>query len=274
MTRQFGRVWRMNVHGREILDLSIEFRIERSLKPSQNTAEFTIYNLSAETRKYLSEQKAGLVVEFHAGYKDQTPIPRLFLGELRESTSLRDGANWKTIVTSGDSDQAKKRPVSFSLGPGTTFVNAVQRIVQDMGIAAPGLAAALAGGKFADASKQFTQGFTAHGNGAAELAKLLQAGGLEHSYQNGTLQILPNGSDLGNTGVLLTEGSGLVGSPEVGDKGSIKVRSLLNSDLVPGCAFRVKSANVDGFFVAQKVVYSGQFRGSDWYTDVDAKVRA
>jgi hypothetical protein len=271
--KQFGRVWSLNVHGRDIKGLDIEFRVERSRKSSQNTAEFTVYNLAADTRKYLSQQKAGLVVEFRAGYADQKPIPGIFLGELRETTSLRDGANWKTIVTSGDGDQAKKRPISFSLGPGTTFENAVKRIIAEMGVQAGNLAGQLLKGKLADSSKQFSQGFTAHGNGDEELRKLLKSGGLEHSYQNGVLQVLPIDGNLGNAAVLLKEGAGLIGSPEVGDKGSIKVRSLLTADIRPGAVFKVEAENVTGFYVAKKCVYVGQSAGADWYTDTEADMR-
>lgn len=274
MTKQFGRAWSLNASGKNIVGLDIEFRVERSLKATQNTAEFTIFNLSADTRKFLSEQKRGAIVEFRAGYKDQEPLPRLFLGDLRVVTSLREGADWRTEISNGDGDQKKKKPISFSLGPGTTFENAVKRIVSEMGATIGSTAALLAKGKFSDASKQFSDGFTAHGNGDEELRKLLSAGGLEHSYQNGEIQILEPNGDLANTAVLLKLGTGLVGSPEVGTKGAIKVRSLLNADIAPGRVVRVEAANVSGFYVVKKASYLGGTATNDWYTDAECGVRA
>lgn len=272
MSQQFRRAWELNVHGRKVVGLDIEFEIARSRKSSQNTAEFVVYNLSPDTRKYLSEQKKP-IVEFRAGYADVPALPLLYLGELRFVTHVQEGASWKTIVTTGDGDAAKKRPISFSLGPGTTFEAAVKRIVSDMGVKAGNIAGALLQGKFSDASKQFAQGFAAHGNGDEELRKLLAAGGLEHSYQNGVLQVLPRGADLGNTAPVIKAGTGLVGSPEIGNKGIVKFRSLLNAAIVPAGVVKIESANLTGFYVVSKATYLGQSAGGDWYTDCECKVR-
>lgn len=272
MTKLFGRAAKLNVHGRVFDGLDFEFRVDRHLKASANTAEFSVYNLANETCKFLQAQKGGVIVEFRAGYKDQLPaLPLVFLGQLREVTTTQDDADGLTQISSGDGDKEKKHPIAFSLGPGVSFENAVKKVVSEMGAGVGGALGALGKGKFGDASKQLVEGFTGYGPAGEELDRLLQSGGFEHSFQNGQLQILPRGKALSLSAVIVDQSSGLIGSPELGDKGSIKFRSLLNTELFPGRLAHVKSRHVDGFYRCERVVYSGQNAGNDWFADVEGK---
>lgn len=297
MTALFRRAFKLNVQGRLIEGLDIEFRIDRSLKASQNTGDITIFNLSDHGRKFLQSQKKGVIVELRAGYapantnvigagagaalddigihETKIDLPLIFLGQLREVTSIRNGADWQTQLSSGDSDKEKKRPVAFSFGPGAQIEHVLKRLVADMGAKAGNLAAAIVKGKFADAGKQFVEGVTAYGTGDDELGKLLKGIDLEHSWQNGELQVLPRDGGLEGTAVQLTEDSGLVGSPELGDLGSVKFRSLLNSEIAPGRVVHVEAQNVNAFFIVKRATYTGAAdAGTDWYVDCEGVPRA
>ena len=271
--RLFQRIAKLNVHGKVLEGIDFDFRVDRSIKSTQNTCDITIYNLNESNRKYLQQQAGGVTVELRAGYADDRDPPLLFLGQLREVRTVRNGADWQTEITSGDSDTEKKRPVAFSLGPGTGFENAVKKLAAEMGAKVGNLGAAIRGGKFSDASKQFTEGMTAFGTGDEEMRKLLGAAGFEHSWQNGELQVLPRGGALSLSAVTLAEDSGLVGSPELGEEGSMKARSLLNAEIFPGRVVRVAARNLDGFFRVERAVYSGQISGNDWYVDIEGKPR-
>jgi hypothetical protein len=271
MGRLFDRRATLNVHGKVLEGIDFDFRVDRSLTATQNTCEVTIYNLNQNTRKFLQQQKGGVVIELHAGYADDAKLPLLYLGQLREVRTVRNGGDWQTEITTGDSDEIKKRPVGFSLGPGTQFETAVKKIVADMGGQAGNLASAIKGGKFADASKEFAEGVTAFGNGDDELRKLLHGAGFEHSWQNGVLQVLPRGGALGASAVTLSEATGLVGSPEIGDGGSVRARSMLNAAIFPGRIVHLVAANLDAFVRCERVVYSGSTSGNDWYADLDTK---
>lgn len=270
MTTLFKRAASLNVHGKVLRGLDFEFRVDRALKPESNKADFSIYNLSADNRKYLQSQDGGVIVEFRAGYSGDTELALIFLGQLREVTTVRDGADWTTQISSGDGDKERKHPVAFSLGPGASFDAAVKKSLESMGLRANNITKDIATGKFGDASRELVEGFTAFGFGGPELDRLLDSGGFEGSIQNGELQILPKGQGLNKSAVTLKEATGLVGSPELGDKGSLKFRSLLNAEICPGRMVHVISTNIDDFFRCDRVVYVGQTAGNDWYCDVEA----
>jgi len=272
VTTLFKRAASVNVHGKLLAGLDFDFRCDRSLKPEPNKADFSIYNLAPDTRKYLQTQKGGVVVvELRAGYSSDAELPLIYLGQLREVITVREGADWVTQLSTGDGDTERKHPVAFSLGPGASFEQAVKKQVQAMGLRATNLTKDIATGRFGDASKELVEGFTSFGAGGPELDSLLDSGGLEGSIQNGDLQVLPKGGALNKSAVMLTQDTGLVGSPDLGSKGALKVRALLNAEIVPGRLIHVRATNVDGFFRCERVVYTGQTAGNDWYCDVEAK---
>lgn len=283
MARLFDRLCQITVQDKKLVDLDVEFRVDRSLQPSQNTADFSIYNLSKDTRKHLSDVKGGVVVQLFAGYKSGNPLgaqtavsespPLIFLGKLRELTHLRDSADWITKVSSGDGDEKTKHPISFSLGPGTDLQSAVTKIVKDMGVGIGNSAQMILKGKFKDAGTQFAEGVVIHGNSGEELRKLLKSAGLEHSVQNGQLQVLEQGKALNTTAVKLSPSTGLIGSPEVGGKAKLKARSLMNAQIFPGRLLQIESESIQGFFRVDRAVYVGQRSGADWYVDIEASPR-
>lgn len=285
--RLFDRLCQVIIQDRKLDGLSVDFRIDRSLEPAQNTADISVYNLSEDTRKHLSGVKTGVVCKINAGYKGPSPTspatnaalssigivgdsgepPLIFLGSLRQLTHLRDGPDWITRISSGDGDEQRKAPVSFSLGPGTSFQAAVKKVIDSMKVGVGNAAQAILQGKFQDVGAVFVEGVTVHGNGGDELRRLLRSAELDYSIQNGELQVLPIGKALATTAVKLSPATGLVGSPEVGAKGKIKFRSLMNAQIYPGRKVLIDSASVSGVFRCDRAVYIGQTRGNDWYVD-------
>jgi hypothetical protein len=271
VTRLFDRRAQLNVQGRDLTGLDFSFRVEKSLTKTQNSADIIVFGLSQDTRRFLQSQPNGVIVELRAGYADQSPLPRICLQQLRQVTSLREQQEWRTEISTGDSDQARGEPISFSLGPGTPFANAVKRITTELRAGVGNVDAVV--GKIGG---QYPDGVVVHGFGDDELDSMLRANGLEHSWQDGSLQVLPIGGALNASAVLLTETTGMVGSPELGmnkNAKTCKVRSLLNTDLVPGRVVRLQSDNVTGDYVVSKAVYIGDVAGQDWYVDLEMKVR-
>jgi hypothetical protein len=278
------------VQDRQIEGLKVEFRIDRTLASTPNTADVTVYNLSQENRQFLQELQKP-IVQIRAGYRGEDPTEAdsnqpgstsdatpavVYLGQMREVTNLREGPHWLTRMTTGDGDEGLSQPVKFSLGPGIDVKNVVKKMIEDAGLGIGNAVDALKKGKFQEAGTQFINGFV--GSGAStrqELERLMNSAGLEYSIQNGSVQAVPIGSPLNNQAVLLSPESGLVGSPELGTakeskKPQVKFRSLLNAKIVPGALIRVTSASIDSFFRVQRVVYLGDTHGQDWYVDGEA----
>jgi hypothetical protein len=285
---QFNRFCDVTVHDRLLKGLDVDFTITRSLDVTANTAELLIYNLSEASRKHLAQQATdnGVVCKIDAGYREDpfaasvsaalTGIvpdesPQIFLGEMRTVTSVREGADWITRLSAGDGDQLKKQRVSFSVGPGASFQSVVNKMVDGVKAGVKDSARALLKGEFAEVGKALTEGFSVDGYLGDELPRVLRSGGLEMSVQNGQLQILPIGKALGDVAIKLTPNTGLVGSPEVGNKGRVTVRCLLTSKVYPGRKIKVESQNVTGVYRCHTITYAGQTAGNDWYCDIEAE---
>jgi hypothetical protein len=140
-----------------------------------------------------------------------------------------------------------------------------------MGAQVTSASKAILKGKFKEVGNIFSQGVAVHGNAHNELRKLLDSGGLEHSYQNGEVQILPKGQPLNTNAIKLAPNTGLIGSPELSSKGLVRCRSLLNAQIYPGRKIQIASDSVSGFYRVEKATYSGQSANTDWYVDVEGK---
>lgn len=292
MTELNQRTYRLVLQDLEIgPPLDIDFHVERSVKPEVNKAEITIWNLSQAHRARLASFAGGVVCRLQAGYLSADPtqpgvgepvspesLPGLFLGSLREVTSLREGPHWQTHVSSGDGD-GKDRPIQFSLGPGASLQAAIKRTIQELGIGIGNASKEILGGTgpgFLDGlGKTFAGGVVVSGPADKELERLLRSGGLEHSVQNGELQITRAGKPLNVPAIELTPDTGLVGSPEVGRDAEgqplVRFRALMTSEIYPGRQVRVRSDTVDGYFRAESCSYLGSTYTNDWYVDVDGK---
>lgn len=272
----------VQVSGADSTKLDIEFTIERNLTATANTAEILVYNLSEQTRKTLQAFDGAVPVELHAG-SDPGPIDPgwapglLFKGKLREITSANQGADWITRVSSGDGDEANKL-VSFSIGPGASLTEAVNKLIKEMQVSIGNAKTAILGASFLNGGgTQMPSGAIMHGPAGQQLERLLRAMGKSMSIQNGELQILDSGKPDNQTAYVCNIDNGLIGSPEIATiknsagvkvKGGCKFRSLLTSEIYPGRQVKVESQQVNGYFRVISCSYQGQYAGPDWYVDV------
>lgn len=79
---------------------------------------------------------------------------------------------------------------------------------------------------------------------------------------------MPKSSYTNDIATLLDKESGLIGSPEKTDTG-YKAKSLLRSGINPNTYVEIKSRKINGFFIAKKVEYEGDTRGTNWYTNLE-----
>lgn len=285
----FDRAIRIQVQTKLLEGLDVEFRVDRSLRENPNTADLTIYNLSDENRAFLQTVQRP-IVKISAGYRGDDPTdpdsrqpsqdtgtdpepPLIFLGEMREVTNLREGPNWLTRITTGDGDEALRAPIRFSLGPDSSILNTIKKLVADAGANPGNLFQVLE--RSTQAAQQFLKGAVVHGDAKTELKRLLNSVGVDFSMQNGQIQALPTGQPVNNTAVLLSDGTGLVNSPELGldkktKKPVLKFRALLNAKIYPGSKVKVESDSVSGFYRVERAVYHGQTFGQEWYVDCES----
>ena len=272
MAQLFQRVCTVQVDSLEVSGLRAQFHVTKTLVKEPNTLDLKVTNLSEHTRAGM--QKKGAKVVVLAGYPGTAAI--IFSGDARSIDHVKDGAEWVTHVQCGDGERAYQfARFSQSFKPGTSVADVVAAAAKALGIdASQAIARVKQGG--VRALKQFVGGFAAHGKASSELDKLMQSLGLTWSIQDGSLQVLAGTETLKGQAILLTPDTGLIGSPDHGTPAKpgqpavMKVRSLLQPSIRPGCRIQIQSLAVNGQFRVQKVEHLGDTDGSDWYTDVEA----
>lgn len=270
--------------------LRIQFKVEKNLYTPPNTAEITVTNLSEHTRNAL--QQFGALVTLEAGYQDQlflgddgaNHLPTLFKGTARTIDPVRDGKEWNVRIQCGDGELAYRyADASLSAAPGAPYSDIAGKLAQTLQPAGVDISKFLSQlsvpGLITFPRQQFVTGYAVSGNAMKELQKLLAPTGWAVSIQDGQLQVVARGGSTGELAVLISEGSGMVGSPDHGtpDKNGLqsmlKVKSLLLPTLGPGDPFVLQARDNSGNYSAQKVKHTGDSHaaGDDsWCTEIES----
>ena len=254
----------------EIKDLRVQFSVKKSSAKEPNTAEVTITNLSPARRSALQTKGVKFVLE--CGYVD-TGVKQIFQGDVRHVSHVREGADWRTVLKSGDGERAFQfARISESLGPKSRKSDVIKRLADrfGLGLGNSAKAAAVIPGSY-------DQGIVLSGPVSRELDKVLVGTGYTWSIQDEQLIILSDTEISGQDVPLLTPSSGLIGSPEFGaplvkgGKPQLTFRCLLNANLKPGSKAQVECERFPlGVSVkCAKVEHSGDTAGQDWYTSVE-----
>ena len=110
---KFSRRYRLEVFGLDKKKRFIEypltcsFTVERHTFSMANTASFSLYGLSADTRKNLVydatlvDESENRVIEFYAGY-DGGVLSRIFHGTIKAAYTTREGPELITHITAQD----------------------------------------------------------------------------------------------------------------------------------------------------------------------------
>lgn len=279
MTTLFRRVSDVVIGPLRVTGLRVQFQVERDLLPRPNRAEIRIYNLSKKHQAELEafDARRQVPVRLEAGY--QGAVSQLYHGDLRYVRWEREGPQVVAIVSSGDGLASfRSSRTSRSFAPGTPVADVLRFLAENLGVGLGNLDKAL-GGKLSGNLRVFTGGTVVSGQTADELRRLLDAVGLEHSIQDGALQVIPKGGALEGTAVKLSASTGLVGSPSIntpaGFGGSVfapprevTCSSKLHPDIVPGRLVQLESEFISGLFRTFRVEYRGDTHGADWHSNL------
>lgn len=254
--------------------LRTQFKVVRSLGKEPNSGEVSIYNLNKEHRSALQTKNTPTTLE--AGYIDN--ISQIFSGNLQFGSSVKNGLDWITTIQSGDTGGAKYKSARINTSlKGPVSMGKVLRAAGDaLGLNLGNIPEKVSQGSLRATLQEMTEGVVLSGKSIDVFTKIAKQMGYSWSIQDGQPQLLgPNESISAGDAVVLTASdglsTGLIGSPEAGEDGIVKARSLLQPDLVPGRRVQIISREVDGFFRVDKVTFTGDTWGGDWYSDIEAK---
>lgn len=282
MPRQFGRIVRLSVGDASetlvIEGLRIEFDVEASRVSTPNQASISVYNLSRLTRQRIRKEFTRMKLE--AGYGDG--VGTIFLGELQTVINKKEGVDVITTLSVGDGTKAiQNSTANFTVDPGDDAAqNAILGLIDTFEGVSKGNISAI------KTLPGNMRAVVVSGNTKDEMTKLARKHDLEWSIQQGAVEIVKNDSFINET-VEISSESGMVGSPEMTEKGVI-VKCLLNPAIRPNRVIKVISDFVEfdnaatpsdkresdqgaGFFRVAKVKYSGNNEDGDFFCTIEGE---
>lgn len=244
--------------------LRIKFDINKNSVGSSNKSKIDIFNLSQESRNKIN---VGWVIRLQAGYKGL--MDTIFFGNVAPNgmKSERKEADIITTLECGDGESAIVMTRLDKSYPAGTVLT---QILSDIGIAMNTVTASNsqqvnAGIVLGIPNIVFQRGFTASGSCRDLLDKLCLPNGLRWSVQNGNLNIIPINSTNGQSAIVVSSNTGMIGTPSK-NQGYFEFTSLLNPKLTPGAVVQMDSENtaLNGFYKIVESHFEGDTHETKW----------
>lgn len=248
--------------------LRVIFNVEKTNQPEPHTAKLEIWNLSDDTRSKFRTEK--IPVRLDAGYRDESSL--IFSGDMSYASTIRQGVNWVTSFQAGDGEQAIRSARINENAKGPVKLRAViKQVAKSLGVGLGNLTKKLDAGGFRKQIDELSNGAVLSGKSSKILDDMLKTAGFEWHIENGELVVTSPQETSQETAIVLSIENGLIGSPEVGEKGIVKAISLLQAGLYPTRKVELIADAVGGHFKVIRVVHSGDTWSTDWYSELEAK---
>ncbi len=255
-------------NGIEIKNLRIRAQVEKHTDKEPNTCKIVITNCNERARTFLKQKP--LIVLLQAGYNNQ--LNYLFRGDARTVFSEFTGATIETHLELADGDRAfRYAQINKTYRKHTSVITAVRDAAQTLGLrldASIQASTAL--------QTQFAAGRTLSGATRKELSELLTPFGYKWSIQDGTLTILRDSETRGAEAILVSEDTGMVGSPtfttpdKPGKPVLVKVKTKLETRVAPGTRFAIRSRDIHtAAFRAEKITHDIDTREGPFDTTLE-----
>jgi len=248
--------------------IRIGFDINQNNKPKENKGKFELYNLSLATRQSIGR---GAQIVFDAGYQATHGV--VFSGLVKQVHFERRGPDIVTILEADDGgSNIICSHIDQHFPRGSTWATIVQAIATAMGTPYPyNPVPASIGGCIGVPSFVFPRGFVAHGKCSTVLTTLCRKFGLDWFILNGAINIVPQTMHNGDTAVLISSKTGMIGVPSRSTGSMIKFTSLLNPKLVPARLVQLVSVDktLNGYYKVLGIKVEGDTHDSKWQTECE-----
>jgi hypothetical protein len=266
-------------------NLRVQFEVSKTVQSAPNVAVIRIFNLSPANEAKVKNEFDDVILE--AGYGDSTLV--VFKGNIKHVYRYRDKTDYITEIEAGDGDKSfLKSTMNETLAAGTTTAQLVDR--------AAGSLKATGGttkGAIQVKEKVRLRGKVISGNTRDVLHDVARESGANWSIQDGQLVIVKSNGLLPGSAVLITAETGMLGAPEINDKG-IAVKCLMNPQLRVNGAIKLDNNGIkakrqkaqalgkkqedekepvrldpDGIYKVLKLTHKGDTRGQDWVSEIE-----
>lgn len=273
MTYLFGRRVVVTIDELRVEGLTTKFTV-RHQSDGFGKAQIEIYNLNSTHRQDIETYDDKLVT-LEVGYQDTT-LDQIFKGVIRRGYTKKIPQNYITTLETGDGDKAQKVRMNRAYQPKTPkrlVWSDLVTALKDAGIGAGNAIAKFDLAEFQDNMEEFLSGAAVQGSVLKEIKRMARAAKLDIQIQDQELVVTALDEPLEETAVVLAPGSGLVGEPEKGTKGEIKVKALIIPGLRPKRLIQLDSRRYQGVYVIKSTKYKGDSRGNEWYAYLECVER-
>lgn len=276
-------------------NLRVQFEVAKTIESAPNVAVIRIFNLHPDNEAKIKNEFDEVLL--NAGYEGAMRL--VFRGNIKHVYRYRDGNDYITEIEAGDGDKDfRKAVMNETLAAGTTTSQLVDRAVGTF----KGVGGTTKGHVQVN-ERERIRGKVISGNTRDVLHDVARESGANWSIQDGQLVIVSTNDVLPGEAIVLRADTGMLGAPEINDKG-IAVKCLMNPALrVNGAikldnngikAKRVKAQALatkrekqetnaplgreneqlvrldpDGIYKVLKLTHKGDNRGQDWVSEIE-----
>jgi hypothetical protein len=266
-------------------NLRVHFEVSKTVESAPNVAVIKIFNLSPINEAKIKNEFDEVLL--NAGYEGALRL--VFRGNIKHVYRYRDKSDYITEIEAGDGDNDfRSATMNETLAAGTTNAQLVNRAVgsfKTMGGTTKGAV------QINDRAR--LRGKVISGNTRDVLHDVARESGANWSIQDGQLVIVKANGVLPDEAIVITADTGMLGAPEINDKG-IAVKCLLNPQLRVNGAIKLDNNGIkakrqkaqalgkkqedqkepvrldpDGIYKVLKITHKGDTRGQDWVSEIE-----
>ena len=242
--------------GVDRLRISFEIRVESQGDPSPSTIAIT--NLAEST---VAQLVTPATVRLSAGYRGH-PLDQVFSGQTTRIEHPFEGRDRLSILTLGGTNRQSRTAVILTAAyQGVVSLRAVVAdIVQRLGLPVGPV----------DAIPDIgVEDYVYAGKAQDALTSLLRPRGVEWYEVDGEMRFRRRGVAPTRVGFVLSEATGMIGSPERTEKG-VRARMRLNALVHLDQRVQVDSQRLRGVFKVITITHTGDTWDGEWQTAVEA----
>jgi hypothetical protein len=266
-------------------NLRVHFEVSKTVESAPNVAVIKIFNLSPINEAKIKNEFDEVLL--NAGYENALRL--VFRGNIKHVYRYRDKSDYITEIEAGDGDKDfRSATMNETLAAGTTNAQLVDRAVGSFKTTGGTTKGAV---QINDRAR--LRGKVISGNTRDVLHDVARESGANWSIQDGQLVIVKANGVLPDEAIVITADTGMLGAPEINDKG-IAVKCLLNPQLRVNGAIKLDNNGIkakrqkaqalgkkqedqkepvrldpDGIYKVLKITHKGDTRGQDWVSEIE-----
>ncbi|MDL2313397.1 hypothetical protein LJC36_00275 [Desulfovibrio sp. OttesenSCG-928-C14] len=246
--------------------MSCEYTLTKTAGVAMNEAEIKIANMAKADRDYLVTATSPLqrprqrkAVAVYAGY-ESSGVNRRFIGDVTQATVSQPPDIWLTMKAMTGYYQ-RGNIISRSAPAQSSLASLAGGVARDLGLSLD-----------FQATDKSIANYSFTGAAMQQVAKLAEAGLVDVYVEDERLVVKDRGKALTGRRRKLSEASGMIGIPEVDEKG-VKVRMLLDPHTTVGSALEIESVlnpAANGIFTVYKLRENCALRNTQFYLEAEA----